>query len=253
MMESETDIENIIASIEGRLFYNSIVGQAPYLHTLLFGNEIGFRLGQLIPQVRIMNSSRYIVSFAARQLARYEKQEFNTLPLKDMLDRFKRFKDEEQVMDDATMLSHATSNIFAGSDTTAASLRAIFYNLCRHKPAHDKLLSEIDAADREGRLSDPLTFAEAQNLPYLQAVIKEALRIHPAVGLLLERLVPKGGAEIGGVHLPEGTIVGMNPWVSARDEATYGEDAYEFRPERWLEADERQLKVMERNFLAVSR
>lgn len=76
--------------------------------------------------------------------------------------------------------------------------------------------------------------------------------MHPAVGLLLERLVPKGGAEVEGVLLPEGTIVGMNPWVAARDKAVYGPDAYEFKPERWLEADEKQLKLMERNSLAVS-
>ncbi|KAF2172538.1 hypothetical protein M409DRAFT_17769 [Zasmidium cellare ATCC 36951] len=250
MMEQEKDIDRIIESIEGRLMYNSVVGQAPYLHRWLFGNEIGFRLGQLIPAVRVMNSSRYIVSFAAKQLERYNKQEFNTIPLKDMLDRFKRFKDEEQLIDDPAMLSHAVSNIFAGSDTTAASLRAIFYYLTLNKPAHTKLLSEIDTADAQGQLSDPVTFAEAQNLPYFQAVIKEALRMHPAVGLLLERLVPEGGAEIGGVHLPEGTVVGINPWVAARDTATYGADAYEFRPERWLEADEGRLKVMERNFLA---
>lgn len=76
--------------------------------------------------------------------------------------------------------------------------------------------------------------------------------MHPAVGLLMERVVPKGGADVGGVVLPEGTIVGMNPWVAARDKTVYGRDAYEFRPERWLEADEKQLKLMERNFLAVS-
>lgn len=92
--------------------YNSVVGQAPYLHKWLFGNEIGFRLGSLIPQVRVMNSSRYIVSFAARQLERYNKQDFNTVPLKDMLDRFKRFKDEEQLIDDPAMLSHAVSNMY---------------------------------------------------------------------------------------------------------------------------------------------
>jgi cytochrome P450 len=139
---------------------------------------------------------------------------------------------------------------FAGSDTTAASLRSLFYHVCRNKVAHDKLLAEFDDADRNGRLSDPVTFAEAQNLPYFQAVIKEALRMHPAVGLLLERLVPKGGAEISGVWLPEGTIIGMNPWVSTRDKSVYGDDAYEFRPERWLEADERQLKLMDRNDLS---
>lgn len=46
-------------------------------------------------------------------------------------------------------------------------------------------------------------FKEAQNLPYLQAVIKEALRLHPASGLPLGRVVPKGGAEIAGHYFPE--------------------------------------------------
>jgi len=97
-------------------------------------------------------------------------------------------------MSDTQLLSHAVSNIFAGSDTTAASLRSVFYYLCRTPSAHQKLLDEIDKADAAGKLSRPVTFAEAQNLPYLQAVIKEALRMHPAVGLLLERVVPEGGA-----------------------------------------------------------
>ncbi|KAK0361528.1 hypothetical protein LTR94_022995 [Friedmanniomyces endolithicus] len=167
-----------------------------------------------------------------------------------MLDRFKRYRDGEQVMNDDELLSNAVSNIFAGSDTTAASLRAIFYYLCRNTEAHKKLLAEIDEADREGELSDPVTFAESQNLRYFQAVIKEALRMHPAVGLLLERLVPAGGAEVAGFHLPEGTVIGMNPWVAARDKVVYGPDPFAFRPERWLEADEQSLKLMERNFLA---
>ena len=153
-------------------------------------------------------------------------------------------------MDESELLSHTSGNIFAGSDTTAASMRAIFYYLNRNMKAHEKLLDEIDEADRKGELSDPVTFAEAQNLKYFQAVIKEALRMHPAVGLLLERVVPEGGAEVGGVWLPEKTVIGMNPWIASRDKATYGEDAYEFRPERWLEADEERLKIMDRNFLA---
>ena len=74
--------------------------------------------------------------------------------------------------------------------------------------------------------------------------------MHPAVGQLLERVVPEGGARLGDFSLPEGTVVGMNPWVAARDQSTYGPDAYSFRPERWLEADAERLKVMERNFLS---
>ena len=249
-MENERDINNIIAAIEGRLVYNSIVGQVAFLHPYLFGNSFVARLGSFIPSIAILNSSKYIVAFTAKQLERYHDREFNTVELQDLLDRFKRFKDGEQVMDESELLSHTSGNIFAGSDTTAASLRAIFYYLCRNQKAHQTLLDEIDEADRRGDLSDPVTFAEAQNLKYFQAVIKEALRMHPAVGMLLERKVPKGGAEVGGVWLPEGTVVGMNPWVAARDISVYGSDAHEFRPERWLEADEKQLKQMDRNFLA---
>lgn len=253
-MEQEKDVDNIIEAIEGRLVYNSIVGQAPWLHKFLFGNPVVAWLANCIPAVAIMNSSKFIVSFAAKQLQRYQQKDFNiNIELADMLDRFKRFKDGEQVMSDSELLTHAISNIFAGSDTTAASLRAIFYYLCRTPSAHENLLAEIDEADQVERLSDPVTFAEAKELSYLQAVIKEALRMHPAVGLLLERVVPYGGAEVGGAWLAGGTVVGINPWVAARDKEVYGEDTDNFRPERWLEADGNKLKLMERNFLAVSR
>ena len=107
-------------------------------------------------------------------------------------------------------MSATSGNIFAGSDTTAATLRAIFYFLCRNPEAHQKLLNEVDEAAQKGEISNPVTFAEAQNMKYLQAVIKEGLRIHPAVGVLLERVVPEGGAEFGDVWLPEGTIIGVS-------------------------------------------
>ena len=89
-------------------------------------------------------------------------------------------------------------------------------------------------------------------MPYFQACMREALRMHPAVGLLLERIVPLEGATISGAFLPGGTIVGINPWVAARDKNVYGADVDVFRPERWIEADERTLKLMDRNWLAVS-
>lgn len=254
-MEQETDVGGIIHAIEGRLVYCSITGQAPWLHKYcFFGNPLVERLANLIPAVHALGSSSKIGSFAAKQLQRYQNKDYNTTEtqLPDMLDRFKRFKDGEEVMDYSRLLAHASANIFAGSDTTAISLRSIFYYLCRTPSAHTKLLAEIDQADREGRLSDPVTFAEAQELKYFQAVVKEALRMHPAVGFLLERVVPRGGAEVCGTWLAGGTVVGINPWVVARDREVYGEDSEDFKPERWLTADEQQLKAMERNNLAVS-
>jgi cytochrome P450 len=55
-----------------------------------------------------------------------------------------------------------------------------------------------------GDISEGVTFSDTQKMPYLQAVIKEALRLHPAAGLPLQRVVPKGGAHLAGHFFPEG-------------------------------------------------
>lgn len=96
------------------------------------------------------------------------------------------------------------TNIGAGSDTTGISMTAVIYFLMKHPDCLQKLRDEIDTAAREGNLSNPVTFAEGQKLRYLQATIKEALRLHPAVGQILSRVVPEGGAQLAGRHFPEG-------------------------------------------------
>ena len=249
-MDEERDINDIIAAINGRLKYNSIVGQVPHLHRYLFGNSLVAYLAGFIPSLAILNSAKYIVAFTQAQLARRDATSASTESTpQDMLTRFKTTKDGVPIMSPSELLTHATGNIFAGSDTTAASLRSVFYHLLRNPQIYTTLQREIDAANSAGHLSDPITFAESQTLPYLQAVIKEAMRLHPAVGLLLERVVPSTGADILGYRLPVGTIIGMNPWVAARDPEIYP-DPDAFRPERWIEASDEELKAMERNFLA---
>lgn len=73
-------------------------------------------------------------------------------------------------------------------------------------------------------------------MPYLEAVVKESLRLHSSVGLPMWRVVPEGGIEIAGQFLPAGTNVGINAWVAHRNKDVWGQDADVFRPERWLEA-----------------
>ena len=52
--------------------------------------------------------------------------------------------------------------------------------------------------DERGELSDTISFAETLKMPYLLAVCKEGMRLHPSVGLGLPRYVPEGGKEISG-------------------------------------------------------
>lgn len=112
--------------------------------------------------------------------------------------------------------------------------KGIIYHLLRNPTAQAKLRAELDTAG----VSFPASFAETRDLKYLDAVIKEGLRMHPPVGNILERVVPSSGLPLrDGRVIAPGTIVGMNQWVISRNKEVYGDDADVFRPERWLRGD----------------
>lgn len=96
------------------------------------------------------------------------------------------------------------SNIAASTDTTSISLSSIMWNLYKNPEKLAKLRAEIDEGQGTGQVSDPVTWVESQKLPYLQAVIKESLRMHSAVGTTLARTVPPGGVELSGQHFAPG-------------------------------------------------
>lgn len=75
--------------------------------------------------------------------------------------------------------------------------------------------------------------------------------LHPGVGFPLECYVPQDGLDVGNFHIPAGTIVEMNAWVVHRDRTVYGEDAASFVPERRIDVEPEQLKLMERCFFSV--
>jgi cytochrome P450 len=143
---------------------------------------------------------------------------------------------------------YANTNVAGGSDTTAIILRTIFFQLSTQKHIGDRLLSEIKGTLKSRNLgtdvNTPITWAEGQGMPYLQALIKESLRWHPATAQIIPRIVPRGGVEMCGYYLPEGTQVGCNAWTVHRDKELYGQDADIFRPERWLEASDEHARKM---------
>jgi cytochrome P450 len=111
-MEQEKDVSGIINAIEGRLAYNSVIGEAPSLNRFLLGNPFVESLASYIPALARLNSARFIVAFAAKQLDRYKSSGKSTEQLRDMLARFKRSRDGEEVMSEKELLSHASSNVF---------------------------------------------------------------------------------------------------------------------------------------------
>ncbi|GAD93871.1 hypothetical protein NCU06526 [Paecilomyces variotii No. 5] len=145
------------------------------------------------------------------------------------------------------VFSNAHGAIFAGSDSTSSTMVTFLYNVLSSAGVLAKLMEEILKADSEGKLSELVTYDEAIQLPYFQACLKEAMRIAPASGVNLMREVPPQGATICGEYVKGGTNVSVNAWVIHRDKATFGQDADIFRPERWLDSPEAQIKLMDRS------
>jgi len=243
-LRSGSDVDNNIRTIDGLLAYLSIIGQAPWMHKLLLGNPL---LQNILP----LESSNQVQQFAIRII---EKRLNGKQPNagRDILARFLEVSEKEDAkLNLEQIIALTTVNLIAGSDSTALGIRAILYYLCRNRDAYLKLQREIDEAFESGTLADPPQYAQASKLKYLDAVLVEGLRVHPATGFVLERTVPSGGATISGKFIPEGTIVGINSWVMHANKSVYGKDAESFRPERWLEADEQQLRNMKRYNMTV--
>ena len=110
-------------------------------------------------------------------------------------------------MNDANVLSMLTTNVFAGSDTTAISIRSVIHHLLKNPECKRKLVAEIDTQMEEVDLMKPIRFEQTKHMPYLQACLYEGLRLHPAVGMSLPRVTPLAGIQIDSHFVPEGVII----------------------------------------------
>jgi cytochrome P450 len=128
------------------------------------------------------------------------------------------------------LFSESNSLLVAGSDTTAATLAAVFFYLLRHPNVLHKLRSEIE----DSSLSiDDIHHADVNGLPYLRGVIDETLRLAPPVPGSPPRDVLNGGIQVDGIFIPEGTEVGV-PVYTIHHNSEYYPEPFAFRPERWI-------------------
>ncbi|KAE8445039.1 hypothetical protein EG329_013753 [Mollisiaceae sp. DMI_Dod_QoI] len=248
-LEDNKDVDGIIDYIAGLFDYVAPIGQIPILDLFLLKNPIYLMLSKY----GLIDATMPVARFARDRMAeRYPKMQDknkssvlpSTEPIKpmaqpDLLSKFVQSKtDRPEFMTDSLVMTMAVSMAFAGSETTAISLSSVFYYLLKNERCMQRLYEELDGRAREGFFKDSkhglVTWSESQDLPYLDACIKEAFRLHPAPGLPMERVVPPQGAEIAGHFIKGGTIVGCSAWVLHRNKDIFGEDVDVYRPERWL-------------------
>ncbi|KAK3121910.1 hypothetical protein QOZ80_8BG0662700 [Eleusine coracana subsp. coracana] len=118
----------------------------------------------------------------------------------------------------------------AGSDTMALTVAWAMAELLRNPSTMAAARAEIEDA-LGGK--ETIQETDATSLPYLQAVVKEAMRLHPVAPLMLPYQATEDGVEIGGYAVPRGCTVIFNSWAIMRDPAAW-ERPDEFVPERWF-------------------
>ena len=288
-LEQDTDVNGIMHAISANFEYFSVVGQMPWLDNMLGKNPIYVKYFRKTVSSPILQFAQQLLQERLRQLESGKQSEKEKAVGKpDFLARFLQAKEQvsgsdedTEPMTDGLLLSLMFGNINAGADTIATTLRAVFYYLLTHPKELATLKEELNTAQKTEKVTFPCpTWHETQSahMVYTRCVIKETLRLWPALALPLERVVvDSAGLPLHSadgedkVHLPRGTIVGINPYVLHRDPRIFDpnyahnltdSNVESFDPARWLPPDaelknsrgnsEAQLKVMEHDLLTFS-
>ncbi|PGH11502.1 hypothetical protein AJ79_04877 [Helicocarpus griseus UAMH5409] len=248
-LEQDDDMFDHIKTTEDSLPLMQMIALVPWLLGLLQSRV--FKM--FMPSHKDVVGLGKVLSIAKEVVA--ERYGDNKITKNDMLGSFVAHGLSQQHAE-----AESAVQIAAGSDTTATSLRTGILSIATSPQVHATLLAEIDSAIAQGRISSPITDAEARALPYLQACIKETLRFWPPITGIVPRVCPRE-AKVCGVNVPAGTNVGWSAWAVLRDEGVFGKDAGVFWPGRWLmrvyegaeegegeweEKDKERLKRMER-------
>ncbi|XP_057518891.1 cytochrome P450 78A5-like [Amaranthus tricolor] len=149
---------------------------------------------------------------------------------KDFVDVLLDLEDGENKLDDSDMIALLWEMIFRGTDTIAILLEWILARMVLHPDIQAKAQSEIDTILG----TDPVTDSDLPKLPYLQAIIKETLRVHPPGPLLSWARLSIHDTQVGPHFIPAGTTAMVNMWAITHDEKIWP-NPNEFKPERFME------------------
>nr|XP_027122411.1 cytochrome P450 78A5-like [Coffea arabica] len=151
----------------------------------------------------------------------------------DFVDVLLDLEKENNSLTNSDMIAVLWEMIFRGTDTVAILLEWIIARMVLHPDIQSKAQAEIDCVVGTSRM---VTDADLPNLPYLHAIVKETLRMHPPGPLLSWARLAVHDTHVGRHFIPAGTTAMVNMWAITHDEMVWPEPEH-FMPERFLNED----------------
>uniref|UniRef100_A0A0K8TVP5 Cytochrome p450 n=1 Tax=Epiphyas postvittana TaxID=65032 RepID=A0A0K8TVP5_EPIPO len=199
---------------------------------------------KMLPCFKEYDKKRQLLYRFVDEIIKCKREEAASLTPTDTLNGFKKSKAPsilEMIMEysasiggytDLELREETMVVILAGTDTSAVGTAFAFLMLSRHEEVQKKVYEELKEVF--GDSDRPISAADLPKLKYLEVVIKEALRLYPPVPVIL-REVTQDVTLPSGLTLLKDVTIFINIWGIHRNKEYWGEDAEEFRPERFLE------------------
>ncbi|ORY04544.1 cytochrome P450 [Clohesyomyces aquaticus] len=233
-LEAGKDLGGSIANSKVLTLYVTLAGFFQGIHRFTLGRPIVNDM-KLMPTQHIFDTT--LRAIQSRQKNAEVRKDVLSVWLKQHEDHPDRFSEKE-------LYGCVNMTVGAGADTVSASMQSFFYHLTRNPQYLARVKQEIVDANLT---ADVISYADATQLPFLQACIKEGWRMFPPVPFGLARVSPPDGITIGGHYFAPGVKLSINPHVIHYSRELFGEDASQYNPDRWIG---RRAKDIEKYFIA---
>ncbi len=205
-------------------FARRLLGAIPYWRFIRLPSDRA--LDRALAEVRAMQER--LVTETRERLAQRDP---NDTEPRDFVEAMLLARDEDgKPFSDEVVYGNMMTMLLAGEDTTAHTLAWVVHQLCERPDVVARMRAEVDGA--LGRELTPPDFESAQNLPYLDAVASETMRLRPVAPFL--GLEANEDVVVGDVLVPKGSWVDTLVRLPALDAEKFAEPEA-FRPERWLD------------------
>ncbi|RWA11932.1 hypothetical protein EKO27_g3173 [Xylaria grammica] len=254
LIQEGADNQKFIENVHRSFYWLSNTGFLPLSCQKLINLIAGFF--ERVFGLEIAGSVTSFIQFAASKIN--ERRTSPSIGNSDMLDHFLKMKDREgKIVGDMGIYGEIGNLLAAGADTTSVGIKAVIGPILRDPPRYRRLQSELDDAYKASGISlgQPISYNILKDLPFLQACVKEGTRIHPSIIYQLPRHAPASGVQLEGFFIDPSSTISTSPLAQNRCNALFGDDANEWKPERWIPGEintEEQIRFMDKNLATVS-